>query len=603
MIARRSTSLLGPRRGELPRRRENTVRPSFQHFHRVNSLSADELHQTLSELYARRACWLFLSPRQRIELLERCVESVAAVARDWVDIACEIKRIDANDPSRAEEVLSGPVIALRYLRLMLRNQHACELGQPNPLPGRVTWGADRRWLVPVFPIIRDLYDPVCFINFRGHVWLKRELSEGEAQACVQPSENRTPTTALVLGAGNVTGIVAADVLGKLFQEQQVVLLKLHPLTDPLRPVLQRAFAPLIEFGCLRILSGDAEFGTRAIHHPMVDTVHITGSARAHDAIVWGSDSQERGANRKPVLSKPITSELGNVTPWIIVPGRYSATQLQAQVDNVAASIINNAGFNCVATRVLITCRNWPQREEFLTRLQALLSRHPRRVAYYPGAIERFERFTGDAVPYTNLTDGGVASDAHGHRLPWTLIRDVDPLDSPLFCREESFVPVCAEMPLPGDTDVEFLHRATDFANEQLWGTLCATLTIPPAFRGSAAKRTELDAAVGRLRYGTVCLNQWSGIAFALLTLPWGGHPSGTLLDPQSGLGSVHNTFGVREFDKSVLEGPLTVVPKPVWSPGHRSPEKIAWKLFDLYHQPSLQHLAELSFKACAAMFQ
>jgi acyl-CoA reductase-like NAD-dependent aldehyde dehydrogenase len=579
------------------------VRPSFQRFHREDSLSSDELHQALSELYARRARWLFLSPRQRIELLERCVQSVAAAARDWVDVACDIKLIDANDPSRAEEVLSGPVIALRYLRLMLRNQHASEQEQPNPLPGRIRLGADQRWLVPVFPIVRDLYDPVCFVNFHGHVWLKRGLREDEAQACVQPSEHRTPTTALVLGAGNVTGIVAADVLGKLFQDQQVVLLKLHPLTDPLRPVLQRAFAPLIEFGCLRILSGDAEFGMRAIHHPMVDTVHITGSAQTHDTIVWGSDTQEGGSNRKPVLSKPITSELGNVSPWIIVPGRYSATQLQAQVDNVAASIINNAGFNCVTTRVLLTCRSWPQREEFLTRLQVLLSRHPRRVAYYPGAIERFERFTGEAIANAKLTDGGVVSDSHGHRLPWTLIRDVDPQDSPLFCREESFVPVCAEIPLPGDTDVEFLHRATDFANEQLWGTLCATLTIPPPFRSRAETRTELDAAIGRLRYGTVCLNQWPGIAFAVLTLPWGGHPSGTLLNPQSGLGSVHNTFGVRGFDKSVLEGPLMVVPRPVWSPGHRSPETIAWKLFDLYHQPSWPHLAELSFKACAATFQ
>ena len=99
----------------------------------------------------------------------------------------------------------------------------------------------------------------------------------------------------------------------------------------------------------------------------MDAVHITGSVAAHEAIIWGADPAERERRKRadePLLDKPITSELGNVSPWIIVPGHYSSLQLQAQVENVAASITNNAGFNCVATRVIITCKHWPQREEF-----------------------------------------------------------------------------------------------------------------------------------------------------------------------------------------------------------------------------------------------
>ena len=96
---------------------------------------------------------------------------------------------------------------------------------------------------------------------------------------------------------------------------------------------------------------------------------------------------------------------------------------------------------------------------------------------------------------------------------------------------------------------------------------------------------------------------WSGIAFALLTLPWGGHPSGTLVDPQSGLGWVHNTFGLQSIEKSVLEGPLVVVPKPIWSPGHRHAEHIAWKILNLYRKPSLFHVGELTYAAFAAMFK
>ena len=593
-----------PNTGELIRRQDRSVGTRDD----VPSCDpgpwSDDLHVSLSDLYAHRASWLFASPRDRIELLERCITTVAESARNWVDVACEIKHIPTDSPCRSEEILAGPVIALRYLRLLLRNLKALDKGSPNPLPGRLVQAADGRWQVPVLPIMRDLFDPVCFVGFKAHVRLESGLCNEGAIAATQPLANRLPTTSLVLGAGNVTGILAADVLGKLFQEQHVVLLKLHPLTDPLRPIFERAFSPLIEAGCLRIVSGDATFGARAIEHDFVDAVHITGSVAAHEAIVWGADPVARKRTGEPLLDKPVTSELGNVTPWIIVPGHYSSRQLQAQAVNVAASIVNNSGFNCLATRALITWKHWPQREDFLSRLQAILSRLPRRAAYYPGALDRFERFTGCHLHGEELDQYTAAETDHGlPQLPWTLLRDVNPAESPLFCREESFVPVCAEMSLDAADEFSFLGRATDFVNDELWGTLCATLTVPSAFRHSQRGRFEFHAAINRLRYGTVCINQWSGIAFALLTLPWGGHPSGTIFNPQSGLGWVHNTFNLQAIENTVLEGPLVVIPKPIWTPGHRQAESIAWNLFNLYHRPSLRHIGELTYAAFATLFK
>ncbi len=576
--------------------------------------TSGELHRSLSELYAGQTRWLFTTARDKISLLERCFESVAGAARDWVNTACEIKHIPSDSACRSEEILAGPVVAMRYLRLMLRNLRSIERSGAMSLPGRLTRASDGRWRVPVLPVTRDLFDPICFVNFQANVWLRAGLCEDEAIAARQPAETRLPSTSLILGAGNVSGIVAADTLGKLFQDQQVALLKLHPLTETLEPVLRQAFAPLIDAGCLRIITGGSEVGERASRHPLVDDIHMTGSEAAHSALVWGSPGPDRDVrcrDNEPLLDKPITSELGNVTPWVIVPGQYTSTQLQAQADNVAASIVNNAGFNCVSTRVLVTWKYWPQREEFLSRLQVILSRLPRRVAYYPGAVERFERFTGcrlSGSSWSMAREGDEWDEQAAKvrpelpRLPWTLFRDVDPNDSPLFCREESFIPVCAEMPLDATDEFEFLGQATDFLNEQLWGTLCATLSVPMDFRRSARGRHELHAALIRLRYGTVCINQWPGIAFALLTSPWGGHPSSTLLDPQSGLGWVHNTFGLRSIEKTVLEGPLTVVPKPIWTPGHPHAETIAWKLFDLYHRPSLWQVADLSYTSFVAHF-
>ncbi len=42
--------------------------------------------------------------------------------------------------------------------------------------------------------------------------------------------------------------------------------------------------------------------------------------------------------------------------------------------------------------------------------------------------------------------------------------------------------------------------------------------------------------------------------------------------------------------KTVLEGPLTIWPKPLWFPTNRDPEPVAWKVLSLYHRPSVWKL-------------
>ena len=67
-------------------------------------------------------------------------------------------------------------------------------------------------------------------------------------------------------------------------------------------------------------------GRRVPHdHPLVGDVHVTGSDKTHDAIVFGAG--EEGARRKaandPVLTKPVSCELGNVSPVVVVPGVWT----------------------------------------------------------------------------------------------------------------------------------------------------------------------------------------------------------------------------------------------------------------------------------------
>ena len=73
--------------------------------------------------------------------------------------------------------------------------------------------------------------------------------------------------------------------------------------------------------------------------------------------------------------------------------------------------------------------------------------------------------------------------------------------------------------------------------------------------------------------------------YAMMSPPWGGLPGSILAAPESGIGWVQNTFLVDGIEKSVLEGPLTVFPKPPWFPSHYRAESLAWSYFRLYHRP------------------
>jgi hypothetical protein len=476
----------------------------------------------------------------------------------------------------------GPLIVARQLRLILQTlKNIDSYGRPQ-LPAAPAINANGRLRIPVVPV-KGMFDSLLFPRFQAHAWLKPDI-DPENLFIPLPDERAERKVALVLGAGNISAIPAADALGKIFQDGQVVLLKMHPVNAYLSPILQSVFQPLIQRGYLKIIDGGAAVGKAAIAHPLIDNVHITGSIDTHDEIVWGGTENERNARlaaNTPLLRKPITSELGNVTPWIVVPGRYSPRQLAFQAENVAASIITNAGFSCATTRVLITWKHWPQRQQFLQLIHDVFRDTPRRVAFYPGAIERYRQLCNDA---TESDDG---------TLPWTLV-DVDPERSSPLLSKESFVCVCAHVSLPGTDPADFLAQATDFVNDQLWGTLCAALTIPSEARRDGDLAVRLEECLDRLRYGCVSINQWPGLMFGLVSPPWGGHPTGTLADAQSGLGWVHNTYRLRGVEKTVMEGPLTIFPKPLWFPRHADPEPVAWAALQLYRRSSVARLPALA---------
>ncbi len=120
----------------------------------------------------------------------------------------------------------------------------------------------------------------------------------------------------------------------------------------------------------------------------------------------------------------------------------------------------------------------------------------------------------------------------------------------------------------------------EFVNVNLWGSLVATIVVHPKTLAEPEVAEAVERAIVKLRYGTVGVNVWPALGFALGT-PWGGHPSSTLGNIQSGLGFVHNTQMLERVEKTVLRHPLTAFPKPAYFPSHRTADLLGRRLVAL----------------------
>jgi acyl-CoA reductase-like NAD-dependent aldehyde dehydrogenase len=521
-------------------------------------------------------------------------ERVARAAERWAHATCQHTRIDPEAPIAGEAWILGPVATLRMLRLLSAALSEIQRNGVPSLPGKPRLLDNGQLAVKVFPAA--LLDHGMLPGVQAEVRLQPGLTaDALPQASFYREAEPKGRVALVLGAGNVSSIPALDTLHKLFVEGQVVILKLNPVNEYVGPIFEEVMKPLIDQGYLAIAYGGADVGSALCQHPQVDEIHITGSDRTHDAIVWGKDKAERERRRslnQPLLEKPITSELGNITPVVVAPGAYTDSELSAMAESIAGMVTQNASFNCVSAKLLVLPRGWEGSERLVGAIGDVLSKVPPRYAYYPGARERYQVLTREVERVQVYGRPGEGS------LPWTLVRGLDPDDaSTLHFRMEPFCPILSVVELAEKEPAAFLRKATAFCNGTLWGTLNAMLFVPPARLDDPAFEQEVEACVRQLRYGVVGINQWSAVGYAVGTAPWGSHPSTTLADIQSGRGWVHNSCMLEGIEKCVVRGPLTSPFRPLWSPLHRTCNVVGRELCAFEAEPDLWRLSKLGFHA------
>lgn len=544
----------------------------------------------LSGLREAAAEWVKCSPEQARTTLAQLRHTIAAEGENWVKACCAGKGFAATHPLAAEEWVSGPYVTLRFTRLL---QHSlAQLAKFGRIP------LEKRLASPIQPlrvkvVPFDWADRLLFWRTKGELRLEPfvrfdTLSQKVAVSWQNPTP---PRVCLVLGAGNISSIGALDVLTRVFLHRQAVLLKFNPVNEYLLPIFQRAFQPLLDRGIVALTSGDAGMASALTNHPAVDEIHLTGSSRTFEAIRYGGgqEGMRRKCERKPLNNKPISAELGNISPMIVLPGMWTERQLRFQAERIVTSLAYNAGFNCNATRLLILPRQWPQRDALMGEIRSILTGLPTRPAFYPGAGETHARWLArhpNALQFVERLQPG--------HLPWTLIEDLNPEqpDEPFF-QEEPFCSLFATTSLEGEDAAGFLRRATTFVNQRLWGSLNLSILADPATLRSLRQSGDWNRCVDGLRYGTLAINCWAALGYAFGSTAWGAFPGHLDHDIQSGSGFVHNSFMVGPVQQCVLEMPFTSWPKPLWFVTHPDPLPMARALTDYEHRGGLWRLGRI----------
>ena len=566
-----------------------------------NEISLDV---ALQRLVDNKHQWARTSIDERIAILAAIKDRLIVIAEQWAKTASAEKQIPAGSPLEGEEWTSGPYTVMAACNALLHTLSQMEgkkfLGS---LPVRKV--ANDQIAVRVLPNV--IWDRLLLSGVRADVWMEpgvtaSNLAEHTASAYDTPENQRQGSVSLVLGAGNIASIAPLDCFQKLFTEHSVVILKMNPVNEYLITVLEPALAPLIEFGALQIVSGGIEVGEYLCGHPDIDSIHITGAGTSHDAIVWGGGEQGAANKRAGVRknSKKITSELGAVCPTIVVPGPWTKADIKFQAEQVATQKLHNSGFNCVACQMLVMPESWDQGSDFLSALERTIAGAPARGRYYPGADDRLDQFQSQCPNVVNFP----GDDDKARRY----IARLDKNDGPDYARQtEIFAPALGVISVRGDDAETYMRNAIEYSNTQLHGTLGANIVIHPETRRQLGEKW--DGLIGELRYGCIGVNAWTGLGFLTVQSPWGAFPGHTLEDVQSGIGFVHNTYmfdrpertvveaPFRPFPRNLLNGSMTLLPKPPWFITNKKAGKLGMLLTRFQYRPGFLKIPRIFLNA------
>jgi hypothetical protein len=396
----------------------------------------------------------------------------------------------------------------------------------------------------------------------------------------------------VLGAGNVSSIGPMDALYKLFVEGQV-----RPQDEPGQRVPGPRSSPRPSSrwwsAAFRIVYGGAAEGEYLCNHPDVDEIHITGSDKTHDAIVFGSARTARAARqaKKPRNTKRVTSELGNVSPIIIVPGPVESVRHRVPGREHRVVAHQQRGLQLQRHARVVTQQGAGRSANAFLERSGRPSRVRAARAVLPGrrrAHDRFLRRTPRRVS-SGPWRGQGALDVH----PGTSSDDA----GDICFNTEAWCGVTSETALEAGPWWSTSSAPWTSPTTRCGARSAAPSSCTPKSLEDPAVANAVEKAIADLRFGSVAVNHWAALSYAFVSTTWGAYPGHTIYDVRSGIGTVHNTYMFEKPEKSVVRGPFKVFPKPAWFNDHKTSHAIGPKLMRLYREPSLDKIPGLLFEA------
>ena len=265
-----------------------------------------ELEAALSELVASAPGWAATPLARRAALGRECARRAATVAEAITADAVAYKgAYETGDGEEMTAWAATPAVLNAY------SLEAVAAGAPRGAT-QVRWRIGAGTTPPqavahVFPA--SFFEHLLFTGYSGELWLLPGAAATSGGEVVQGGAGEV---CLVLGAGNQAVVAVSDVALKCLIHGAVCILKMNPINEWAGPHIERSFAPLVAAGALRVVYGGADAGKALTAHALVQSVHITGSDKTYDAIVWGGAPKARDAT--PSYPKPVSLRAPNQLP-------------------------------------------------------------------------------------------------------------------------------------------------------------------------------------------------------------------------------------------------------------------------------------------------
>ena len=331
------------------------------------TVSTLDVDRNISTLRLNSQEFANISNTELSEMFLTSIENIKTIAYFWATIGADNKGIKGSS-AEGEEWLGGPfasTIALQYyIEYLLSDNDS--LDENSIIDNKIQVFPNKNIEKLLFPFV------TADVHFNKNMSSQDILNSRGFGNRLGFEKGLT----LILGAGNVSSIPLLDTIYDMVVNRHCILLKLNPVNEYLKPVFEKVFENFISRGFMIVTTGDVDISKYMTSHLGISNMHLTGSDKTYEKIVYGSELQEKDKGKKTLTKKnkkPFTTELGNVTPFIIHPGNWSSSEIKYQARKIVTAKLNNNGFNCIAAQVIVIPKGWKHSDKLVEAIKKPVS--------------------------------------------------------------------------------------------------------------------------------------------------------------------------------------------------------------------------------------